>query len=60
MLTSAAARRYMFDQLIANGFRVANTELNLRCSGDMNRCTNYIEMSLVKTDQSGYVVLSQQ
>ncbi len=51
----------MFDQLTENGYRIANTEPNLRCGKKLNgNCMNYIEYSLVKTDDAGNVMLAQQ
>ena len=58
---SPAPRRYMFDQLTKNGYRIANTEPNLRCSKKLDRgCMSFIEYSLVKTDDGGNVILAQQ
>ena len=53
--------RYFFSQLARNGYRVANTELNLRCARTFSgNCKNYIEYSLVKTDDNGNVILGAQ
>ncbi len=44
-----------------NGYRVTNNELNLRCANSFSgNCKNYIEYSLVKTDDNGNVILGAQ
>jgi len=44
--------------LARHGYRVANNEVNLRCNdGALTaRCLDYIEYTLVKTDEQGRVV----
>ena len=55
-------RRYFFDGLSRQGFRIANNEINLRCRipNLWAGCLDYIEYTLVKTDSAGDVVLAQQ
>ena len=43
-----------------HGYRVTNNEINLRCDGGDGvlspRCLNYIEYTLVKTDERGTII----
>ena len=50
--------RYFFGGLARHGYRVANNEINLRCNaGTLTaRCLDYIEYTLVKTDEQGRLI----
>ncbi len=51
--------RHFFSSLAAQGFRIANSELNLRCKRKLSRnCMHFIEYTLVKMDERGKVSVS--
>ena len=51
--------RHFFRGLAAQGFRIANSELNMRCKRKLSRnCMHFIEYTLVKMDDSGNVLVS--
>ncbi len=51
--------RHFFRSLAAQGFRIANSELNMRCKRKQSRnCMHFIEYTLVKMDETGNVLVS--
>ena len=54
--------RYFFDRLAAQGYRITNNELNLRCAvpAFSTNCFQYVEYTLMKTDTAGNIVLAPQ
>lgn len=56
--------RYFFDGLARQGFRVTNNEINLRCKAPSTKfqplCFNYIEYTLVKTDDAGRILTARR
>ena len=51
--------RYFFDGLARQGYRVADSQLNLRCNRRKSRnCLHFVEYTFVKTDSSGNAMLS--